>query len=377
MKKAINVITIMFVITIIMFTEMIALAAPASAGSRIKDIAKVQGVRSNQLVGYGLVVGLAGTGDGTKSVETIQTIANMLKNFGVSVSAVKMQQLQAKNVASVMVTAMLPPFVKPGDTIDITVSSMGDAKSLQGGTLLQTPLKAANGLVYAVAQGAVSTGGFVAGSGGSSQQKNFPTVGTTPNGAIVERDVPSQLNSGGSINLALNQPDFTTASRICEVLNSQFGGVATARDPGTVNVVIPPDYSGDIVGFVAALEELPVTPDSIARVVINERTGTVVMGSNVTIDEVAVAQGGLSIKIGKTIEVSQPAPFSNGSTVVTGQTTVDVQEDKAHVVLLPATANVGDVVNALNAIGATPRDIISILQAIKAAGALHADLQIM
>lgn len=374
MRKTTKVITVITVITIIMSMAAVAMAASGAAGSRIKDIAKVQGVRSNQLVGYGLVVGLAGTGDGTKSVETIQSIASMLKSFGVVVSTA---QLQSKNVAAVMVTAMLPPFVKPGDTIDITVSSMGDAKSLQGGTLVQTPLKAANGMVYAVAQGAVSTGGFVAGSGGSSQQKNFPTVGTTPNGAIVERDVASQLSSNGSVNLALNQPDFTTANRICEVLNSQFGGVATARDPGTVNVVIPPEYNGDVVGFVAALEELPVTPDSVARVVINERTGTVVMGSNITIDEVAVAQGGLSIKIGKKVDVSQPEPFSNGSTVVTGQTTVDVQEDKAHVVLLPPTANVGDVVNALNAIGATPRDIISILQAMKAAGALHADLQIM
>ncbi len=376
MRNIMKVITVITVITIMMAANlMMASAAPAAVSTRIKDIAKVQGVRSNQLVGYGLVVGLAGTGDSaTKNIETMQSIANMLKSFGVTVTA---KQLQTKNVAAVMVTAQLPPFVKPGDTIDITVSSIGDAKSLQGGTLLQTPLKAGNGMVYAVAQGAVTTGGFIVGSGGSSQQKNFPTVGITSNGAIVEREVPVQLISNGSLLLALTRPDFTTASRISDAINSRFGSIATARDPGTVTVTVPEDYRGDVVNFVAAIEELPVTPDNIAKVVINERTGTVVMGSNVTIDEVAVAQGGLSIRITRTNDVSQPPPFSDGTTARTSNTSVDVNEDKAHVVTLPATANVGDVVNALNAIGATPRDIISILQAMKAAGALHADLEII
>lgn len=365
---------VMFALTLFFNSVVPAGAYPAAVETRIKDIAKVQGVRTNQLIGYGLVVGLAGTGDSTKNIQTMQSIANMLKNFGVTVTS---SQLQSKNVAAVMVTAQLPPFVKSGDTIDITVSSMGDAKSIQGGTLLQTPLKAGNGQIYAVAQGPVSTGGFSAGRGGNSQQKNFPTVGTTPNGAIVERDVPVELLSNGTIKLALNQPDFTTASRISDAINGRFGSVAISRDPGTVEVSIPADYRSDLVNFVALIEELQVVPDNIAKVVINERTGTIVMGSNVTIDEVAVAQGGLSVKISKSYNVSQPPPLSGGDTVVTPETKVEVKEDQAHVMTLPATANVGDVVNALNAIGATPRDIISILQAIKAAGALHADLQLI
>lgn len=375
MLKKVRIFTLLVLSLIMTCVSIIpAGAAPAAVSTRIKDIAKVQGVRSNQLIGYGLVVGLAGTGDSTKNIQTMQSIANMLNDFGVTVTTA---QLQSKNVAAVMVTAQLPPFVKPGDTIDITVSSMGDAKGIQGGTLLQTPLKAGNGQIYAVAQGAVSTGGFSAGSGGNKQQKNFPTVGTTPNGAIVERDVAVELASNGTISFALAQPDFTTASRISEAINSRFGYLATARDPGTVEVKIPLEYRSDLVNFVAALEELPVVPDNAAKIVINERTGTIVMGSNVAIDEIAVAQGGLSVKISKSYGVSQPPPFSGGDTVVVPETKVEVNEEQAHVMTLPATANVGDVVNALNAIGATPRDIISILQAMKAAGALHAELQII
>lgn len=344
-----------------------ALAAPTV---RIKDVAKVQGVRSNQLVGYGLVVGLNGSGDSDKT-SAIQSVANLLKTFGVTVNT---SQLKAKNVAAVMITAQLPPFVKSGDTIDITVSSMGDAKSLQGGTLLQAPLQAANGNVYAVAQGALSTGGF---SAGNSQQKNFPTVGSVPNGAIVERDVPMQISAGGTINLALVQPDFTTATRITEAINVNFGAIAYARDPGTVTVTVPSQYGNNVVAFVASLEDLPVTPDAIAKIVINERTGTVVMGSNVAVSEVAVAQGGLSIKISREKQVSQPPSFSNGTTVVTEKKTVEVDEKPSNLIVLPSSSNIGDVVNALNAVGATPRDIIAILQAMKAAGALHADLQII
>lgn len=346
----------------------------AAAPTRIKDIAKVQGVRSNQLIGYGLVVGLAGTGDTDKSVYTVQSVVNMLKNFGIVVNSTK---FKAKNVAAVMVTAQLPPFVKPGDTIDITVSSLGDAKSIHGGTLLQTPLQAANGQVYAVGQGSLSTGGYSAGGRGAGQQKNFPTIGLIPDGASVERAVPMEFSSDGTIALALSQPDFTTASRITAAIESVFGGIAVARDPGTVTVNVPATYAGDIVGFVAAIEELPVIPDAVAKIVINERTGTVVMGTNVTISEVAVAQGGLTVKIGNTVDVSQPPPFSDGSTVVTSQPTVEVTEESANMIALPASASVGDVVNTLNAVGATPRDIIAILQAIKAAGALNAELQII
>ena len=347
-----------------------AFAAPAV---RIKDIAKVQGVRSNQLVGYGLVIGLNGTGDSDKTSAN-PSLTNLLKSFGITVNSA---QLKAKNVAAVMITAQLPAFVKPGDTIDITVSSIGDAKSLQGGTLIQSPLRAANGSIYAVAQGPLSTGGFSAGGGGSSQQKNFPTVGSVPNGAIVERDVPTQLSSGGTINLALSQPDFTTASRITQAINVNFGTIAYASDPGTVSVTVPYEYANNVVAFVAALEDLAVTPDAIAKIVINERTGTIVMGSKVSVSEVAVAQGGLSVRISRDTQVSQPPPFSGGSTAITSNKQVEVDEKPANLIALPESSNIGDVVNALNAVGATPRDIIAILQAMKAAGALHADLQII
>lgn len=351
-----------------------ALAASTTVSTRIKDIAKVQGVRSNQLVGYGLVVGLAGTGDSNKTVETLQSVANMLKTFGVSIDST---QLKTKNVAAVIVTATLPPFARPGDTIDMTVSSMGDAKSLQGGTLLQTPLKAANGQVYAVGQGAVSTGGFSTGSGGSSSGKNFTTVGTTPNGAIVERDVEMNYGSNGTLSLSLSKPDFTTASRITQAINARFGKIAGASNPGTVDITVPYMYQNDLVGFVASLEDLYVTPDTIAKVVVNERTGTIVMGGNVSVDEIAIAQGSLNVNIVKSQDVNQPPPFSFGETITTRQTDVDVTEEQAHTVILSATSNVSDVVGALNAIGATPRDIISILQAMKAAGALHAELEIV
>lgn len=352
-----------------------ASAAPALAyGPRIKDVAKLQGVRSNQLVGYGLVVGVAGTGDSDKSTFTIQSIVNMLKTFGVTVPAA---QMKPKNVAAVMVTAQLPPFAKQGDTIDITVSSLGDAKSLQGGTLLQTPLKAGNGAVYAVGQGPLSVGGFVIGGGGSSQQKNFTTAGSIPGGAIVERDVPTQFETGGNLVLVLNKADFTTANRITEAIDRRFGPISSAPDAGTVRVAVPYEYAGNLVGFVAAVEELPVTPDSAAKVVVNERTATVVMGGNVTIDTVAVAQGGLMVKVSQSNDVSQPPPLSGGSTVVTPTQTVNVKDQQAPLVVLPAAASVSDLVSALNAVGAKPRDVISILQAIKAAGALHADLQII
>lgn len=346
----------------------------ASAVTRLKDVAKVQGVRANQLVGYGLVVGLNGTGDSNKTLETLQSVANMLRQFGVTVNQAT---LKTKNVAAVMVTATLPPFVREGDTIDITVSSMGDAKSIQGGTLIQTPLQAGNGQIYAVAQGAVSTGGFTAGNGGGSQQKNFPTVGTTPNGAIVERTVEDDIGTNGMISLSLARADFTTADRVAQTINLRFGNVARAANPGRVDVSLPPAYRNNVVGFIAGLEELPVMPDNVARVVVNERTGTIVMGGDVSVDNVAITQGGLSIRVTREEEVSQPAPFSYGTTVVTKNDDVDVEEAPAHSIVLPATADVSDIVGALNAVGATPRDIISILQAIKAAGALHAELEIM
>ncbi len=362
-----------------LFTALVCLSfscvafADASV-TRIKDVAKVQGVRANQLVGYGLVMGLNGTGDSNKTLEVLQSVTNMLRRFGVTVDQ---NSLKTKNVAAVTVTATLPPFVREGDTIDVTVSSMGDAKSIQGGTLIQTPLMAGNGEVYAVAQGAVSTGGFTAGNGGNTRQKNFPTVGLTPNGAIVERTVEDDLGKDGMISLSLARADFTTAARIAQTINARYAGVATAVNPGRVDIRIPPYFQGNLVGFVAGIEELPVMPDNIAKVVVNERTGTIVMGGDVSVDSIAIAQGGISISIETEADVSQPTPFSVGSTVVTKNGSTDVTEERANTIVLDATANVSDIVGALNSVGATPRDIISILQAIKAAGALHAELEII
>ena len=353
-----------------------SLASADNAVTRIKDIAKVQGVRSNQLMGYGLVVGLNGSGDSNKSTEPVQSIVNMLKTYGV---AVNQGSLKSSNVAAVMVTATLPPFVREGDTIDTTISSLGDAKSIQGGTLLQTPLKAGNGNVYAVAQGPVSTGGFQAGRGGnnSTATKNFPTVGMTPNGAIVERTVEDDLGTNGRISLSLAHPDFTTATRMAAAINSQYGNVARAVNPGRIDLNIPSYFRGNVVGFVASIEELPIIPDNVAKIVVSERTGTIVMGGDVSVDEIAITQGGLSIRVQKNENANQPDPFSYGTTIVTKNTDVTVTEDKASTVVMPATANINDIVGALNAVGATPRDIISILQAMKAAGAIHADLQLI
>lgn len=366
--------TAAFCASLLIVGSLLTSIAAAAPGVRIKDIARVQGVRDNQLSGYGLVVGLNGSGDSNKSTFTIQSIASMLKSFGVIATT---SQFQPKNVAAVMVTAKLPSFAKPGDAVDITISSIGDAKSLQGGTLIQTPLKAANGQVYAVGQGAVSIGGFSVSSGGSSQQKNFPTVAAIPSGAIVERDVAVDIVKGGTITLSLMQPDFTTASRMSEAIDRRFGSISHARDAGAVVISVPPYQEDKLVAFIAAMEELSIQPDAVAKIVINERTGTVVIGADVAISEVAVAQGGLTVKITSEKLVSQPPPLSGGQTVTASQPTIEVKEEPANLIVLPATAQVGDVVKALNAVGATPREIISILQAMKAAGALHAELTLM
>ncbi|MDR3349133.1 MAG: flagellar basal body P-ring protein FlgI [Acidaminococcales bacterium] len=341
--------------------------------ARIKDLAKVEGVRDNQLLGYGVVVGLNGTGDSTKSDYTIMSIVNMMRNFGITVNV---NDIKPKNVAAVIVTAKLPAFAKPGDTIDINVASVGDAKSIQGGVLLQSPLQAANGDVYAVAQGPVSIGGYSAGGGGGGQQKNHPTAGMVSNGAIVERGTSTALASDGVLRLSLNKPDFTTADRVANRINAVWGGIAMASDAGTVSVSIP-GGGHDIVGFIASIEEISVDPDQAAKVVLNERTGTVVMGGNVGISEVAVSQGGLTVTITKSTEVSQPGPFTPGQTVVTGNTETNVQEEKVNLIVLPTSTKVSDVVTALNAAGATPRDIMTILQAMQSAGALHAVIEMI
>lgn len=342
---------------------------------RLKDIARIDGVRNNQLIGLGLVVGLDGTGDGRGSVANVQMAANMLQKFGISVSA---DTLRVKNVAAVMVTATLPPFVRQGDQIDVTLSSLGDAKSLQGGMLLQTPLQAANGRIYAVAQGPVSIGGFNAQGGGASVQKNHATVGRIPGGAIVEDEVPTSIGKNGSLTLVLSRPDFTTASRVASVINKVFvAGTAKTVDAAAVQVQVPTAFADNWIEFIATLEELPVTPDAVAKVIVNERTGTVVMGQDVRIAQVAVAHGNLQVKITPTVAVSQPQPLSGGKTVVDRSAKVEVSEQRARLMVVPGGASVADLVAGLNAIGATPRDLIAILQAIKAAGALYGELEIM
>ena len=360
---------------------MLALAAlmpSASAQARLKDIAAVQGVRGNQLVGYGLVVGLSGTGDGTGSTFTPQSVASMLQKFGITVSPGAMQ---LKNVAAVMVTATLPPFVKNGSAIDVTVSSLGDAKSLQGGTLLQTPLQAANNQVYAVAQGAISVGGFLAGGGaGGSVAQNFVTAGRIPGGALVEQDVPTTMlgASSGTLEVTLSQPDFTTAARLANAINEHKSyGVteAVAADAGTIRVGFTP--GSDPVSVIAGLENVPVETDEVAKIVINERTGTVVMGGNVEVSACAVAHGNLTVSIANDPVISQPGPLSRqGQTVVLPRKSIHVAEGNERLIPVPSSTTLDNVVKSLNALGVTPRDLIAILQAMKEAGALHADIEI-
>jgi flagellar P-ring protein precursor FlgI len=356
-----------------------SLAPVATAEVRVKDIARIQGVRENEIFGYGLVVGLNGTGDRSGSSPfTPQTVANMLLRMGINVPRTA---LSLKNVAAVVVTAKLQPFARTGTSVDVLVSSIGDATSLQGGTLLLTPLQGGDGKVYAVAQGPVSVGGFQFIASGTSEtvQKNHPTVGRVPGGATIEREVPMSLNPHG-VTVTLSQPDFTTAARLSQAVNGELGGsLARALDPGTVTVSVPADYRERLVEFVAKVENARLETDAPAKVVINERTGTIIMGSEVRILAVAVSHGNLSIHIKSEFQVSQPQPFAplGSATVTVPQTQTTVKEEKGNLILLPEGASIGEVVKALNAIGATPRDLIAILQAIKQAGALQAALEIM
>ena len=346
-------------------------------GVRIKDIADIKGVRSNQLVGYGLVVGLNGTGDSDNAIFTLQSMASMLEKMGVTV---KPEDIEVDNVAAVMVTADLPAFARTGARIDVLVSSIGDAENLQGGNLLFTPLKAADGQVYAVAQGPVSTGGFAAESAsGSSVQKNFPTVGRVINGAVIEKEVSNDFNQKKVLTLTLQQPDFTTSSRVAQAINTAFyEQIARTLDAGTIEVRVPEKYRGNTVPMVTLIERLGVTPDMASKVVINERTGTVIMGENVRISTIAIAHGNLSIEIKEEQQVSQPLPFSRtGRTVVTPESEIAVQEGNNPLFLVESGVSIGEVVKALNALGVSPRDLIAIFQALKAAGALQAELEII
>ncbi len=353
---------------------LILLTANAHA-VRIKDITDLKGVRQNQLVGYGLVVGLDGTGDGDKEKFTIQSMASMLEKMGITVNPA---DIKVDNVAAVMITAELPPFVKVGSRIDVVVSSIGDAENLQGGTLLFTPLKAADGEVYAVAQGAISTGGFSAGGAGGKIQKNFPTVGRVIGGATIEREIQSDFNHKKVLSLALHSPDFTTAFRIAQTINKSLNdSVAITPDAGTIEVKVPDKYSERIVGLVTLIEGLNVVTDTPAKVVVNERTGTVVMGKNVRISTIAIAHGNLSIQIKESADVSQPLPFSQGETVVTPETDIAIKEGNSQLILVESGVSIGELVRALNVLGVSPRDLIAIFQALKASGALHAQLEIM
>lgn len=348
----------------------------AAHATRIKDIASFDGVRENQLVGYGLVVGLNGTGDADQTKFQTQSLVNMLERMGITINRA---DVKVKNVAAVMVTATLPPFSKQGTKIDALVSSLGDAKSIAGGTLVMTPLKGADGQVYAVAQGGVITNSFSYGGQASSAQKNHPTAGRIPDGALIERELPNVLAERTQLKLNLQKPDFTTAARISATINEKFKSqVAASADPGSVMIGIPPGYQGRTVEFVAELERLEVRPDSIARVVMNERTGTIVMGENVRISSVAVSHGNLTLLIRETPQVSQPAPLSpGGETKVVPRTELKVKEETGGLALVREGATIGDVIKALNAMGVTPRDLIGIMQSIKAAGALQAELVII
>ena len=365
------------VFILFILTLLIVLGPAAAANDpevEIGNITRIKNQRVNQLIGYGIVVGLNGSGDSNRSQATVQSVANMLQNFGVNVTD---GQVASQNIAAVMVTAELPPVAHNGDQLDITVNSIGDADSLQGGTLLLTPLQAPNGEVYASAQGPLSVGGYSVGGGGNSEQQNHPTVGKIPGGALVEREINYNLD-GDNLTYVVANPNFKTASQIAAAVNNNFGaGTARAENASTINISMPADSNYGMVDFIAEVNSLKVTPSVEARVVIDERTGTVVFSHNVHISTVAVAHGNLSVSISTQEEVSQPEPFSEGETTVTEDVEIEVDEGQESNMLIVSQENtIEDLVTALNAIGATPRDIISIIQKINAAGALHADLVI-
>lgn len=385
------------IVTIVVIAFLLVFI-PCGFAARIKDLASIKGIRGNQLIGYGLVVGLNGTGDKAGTGFTMQSLANMVERLGVHVDS---SSISAKNVAAVVLTANVPPFARIGNKIDVMVSSIGDAKSLQGGTLLLTPLRGVDRKIYALAQGAVVVGGFSAGgAAGGGVTKNHPTVGRMARGATIEREITVSLQGKHELVIALNNADFTTATRMRNAINSRFGQLMVSTvDSGTLKMRIPEDYRERVVEMVAMLESLEVTPDGVAKVVLNEKTGTVVVGEKVRISTVAVAHGNLSIVIKDRTQVSQPGPFApappagtsaqqfapedgtvvapGGQTVVSTDSEVSVAEDKNRLLLIPSGSTIGELVRALNAIGVTPRDLITIFLSIKAAGALHADLELI
>ncbi len=369
-RGSLSVITVLLVLFTLAYSDI-------AMGARIKDIASFKGVRSNQLVGYGLVVGLNGTGDGRGTQFTTQTLVNMMERLGIHTPS---DSVRVDNVAAVMVTADLPAFSRKGNKIDILVSSIGDAESLQGGTLLMTPLKGADNNVYAIAQGPLLVGGFASsGAAGGGVQKNHPTVARIPNGASIEREITFDFNSLDQLTISLNQPDFTTALRVSEAIKSTLAYADVyPLDAGTVKINVPESYRNNIVNLVASLEQIDIQPDMGAKIILSERTGTVIMGENVRISSVAIAHGNLSVQIKEKSNVSQPLPFSDGETAVTPESEVTVTEDDNKLLLVqPEGTSLGDIVKALNSIGVSPRDLITVFQAIKASGALQAQLEII
>jgi flagellar P-ring protein FlgI len=349
---------------------------PAGATSRIKDLANIEGVRQNQLVGYGLVVGLAGTGDTLNNIPfTKQSLQAMLERMGVNIRGAT---IRTGNVAAVMVTGNLPPFGTQGTRMDVTVSALGDAKNLQGGTLLVTPLLGADGNVYAVAQGSVTINGFQAEGAAASITRGVPTVGRIANGAIIEREIEFALNRLPNVRLALRNADFTTAKRIAAAVNDFLGAKsAEPIDPSTVQLSVPPEFKGNVVAFLTEIEQLQVEPDLSAKIIIDERSGIIVMGRDVRVATVAVAQGNLTVSISESPQVSQPNPLSRGRTVVTPRSSVGVTEDGKKFAVVKDGVSLQQLVDGLNGLGIGPRDLIGILQAIKAAGAIEADIEVM
>lgn len=356
---------------------LLVLCMPSESATRLKELATLEGVRENQLVGYGMVVGLAGTGDRRQTVFSAQSLTNMLERMGVSVSPTA---IRVNNTAAVMVTATLPAFAQPGARLDVTAAAIGDAANLQGGILLVTTLRGVDGQVYVMAQGPVVTGGFVAGRGGNSQTVNHPTVGRVPEGGIIERAAPSVV-PGAQVRFQLSRTDFTTAARVADAVNRRYGAVskpiARAENPAVVSVDVPETYRQRTTEFIAELENITVETDRPARVVVNERTGTIVMGKDVRIAPVAILHGNLTVEIQTTYVVSQPPPLSPGTTEVVPQVGVGIKEEKARNLVLKEGATVEELVRALTSIGSTPRDVIAILQNLHAAGALEAQLEVI
>ena len=353
---------------------MLAVPINTCGAARIKDIANINGVRPNILIGYGLVVGLKSTGDKNSTIFTNQTLSNMLEKMGVIVDPTA---TKVSNVAGVMVTAEMPPFAKAGNRLDVVVSSLGDATTLEGGVLMMTPLKGGDGRTYAVAQGPLLVGGFAVGGQGASVQKNHPTVGRVPNGAIVEQEIPYD-SFGDTLKISLKRPDFTNARRVVDRINGLYRGIASAEDGGTIIVQIPQQMKSDPVKFLSVIESLDVNPDNYAKIVVDEKTGTIVIGEDVRIATVAISHGNVSVQIKEDKKVSQALPQARGGqTVVTPDTQMNVEEEKGHFYYLDKGASVKDLVDALNAVGLSARDVITILRTIKAAGALQAELEVI